>query len=102
MDILDVFRITIKLGNIEIDAYTAHKLDSRGNWINYLSGRGLAESIGLDETTTRAKRLPKKLKDSLGESLTMRYGRYKMESGGVSRAKLWNILTQLPHRPYSG
>lgn len=89
MDILDVFQTTIKLGNIEIDAYTAHEKDSRGNWANYLSGRGLAKSIGMDESTTRGSQIPKKLKQSLGNGFTMRGGRYKMVSGGVSKVKLW-------------
>lgn len=89
MDILDVFRTTIKLGNIEIDAYTAHELDSRGNWINYLSGKGMAESIGLPRNSTLPKRFSESLKTRLGKEFTTLHGRYKMDSGGVSKAKMW-------------
>lgn len=89
MDILDVFQTTIKLGNIEIDAYTAHEKDSRGNWVNYLSGTGLAESVELNHSTTVQKRLSKSLKALLGNDFTTVQGRYKMTSGGIAKVKMW-------------
>lgn len=71
MEILTVDSTIIEIGGIEADAYTANEISSTtGAPINYLSGAGLALSIGLDHTTTLQKRLSKELKALLGEGFT--------------------------------
>lgn len=89
--ILTVSRVTINLG-IEIDAYSANKIDpATGKLINYLSGKGLVDSIGLTDKTTRPQALPKELKDLLGQDFTTIKGKYKNESGAYSKINLWTI-----------
>ena len=101
MSILTVVRTIIQVANIEIDAYTAGEVSSvTGAPINYLSGRGLAESIGLEESTARQNRLSKELKDLLGNGFTVRQGKYKMDSGGSTKVNLWDTVSAAKYYRY--
>lgn len=113
MDILTVFKTEITIGAITIDAYTANEVSSTtGKFINYLSGAGLAESIGLHRSTTLQNRLSKELKDLLeGDSTTLqgslraetksekdyiafdRPGRYKNSKNSWSKINLWDTTS---------
>ena len=55
MSILTVRATTITIGQIVVDAYTADEQRPDGSYVNYLSGNGLAESIGLSNSTTVLK-----------------------------------------------
>jgi hypothetical protein len=90
-NIVEVFRSTIKLGAIEIDAYTANERDNQGNWINYLSGKGMAECIGLEHTTTVQNRLSEELKALLGETFTTVQSKYRNQRNSFSKVNLWTI-----------
>lgn len=85
-----VYRTTIFFGDIEVDAYSDTPPGKGGNHRNFLSGKGMAESIGLHRSTTMQNRMSKELKDSLGSNFTTLQGWYKMESGGISRVNLWD------------
>ncbi len=75
MEKKQVFKTSIDLGNgIVLDAYTAHEKDVNGNYINYLSGRGLAESIDLPANSTVLNRLSEKLKAKLGANFLIVQG----------------------------
>jgi hypothetical protein len=90
MSILTVRATTITLGGILIDAYTADEQLLDGSWVNYLSGNGLANSIGLENSTTIQSRLPQALKAMLGNDLTtMQKGRFLNKSGAFSQMTLW-------------
>lgn len=89
MAIVEVFRTSIKLGSISIDAYTADEQDNDGNWINYLSGAGMAEAIKLHRSTTLQNRLSDDLKALLGNDFTTLQSKYRMNSGGLSKVELW-------------
>jgi hypothetical protein len=94
MTILTVFKTEIYIGSIAIDAYTANQISSTtGKFINYLSGAGLAESIGLNRSTTLQNRLSEDLKAMLGAGFTTLQGQYKMESGGKSKLNLWDTTS---------
>ena len=94
MSIITVFKTEFAIGAVTVDGYTANEIDpATGKFINYLSGAGLAESIGLNESTTRSKRLPKGLEDILGTGFTTVQGSYKMESGGKSKLNLWDTTS---------
>ena len=91
MTSITVFKTQFTIGAIAVDAYTANQISATtGKFINYLSGAGLAGSIGLNESTTRSKRLPGGLKDILGAGLTPVQGKYKTESGGKAKINLWD------------
>lgn len=99
--ILTVESTTISLGMIEVDAYTGNEVSSvTGAPINYLSGRGLAESIGLDESTARQNRLSKDLKLLLGDTFAVRQGKYKMKSGGTTKVGLWDTVSAARYYAY--
>lgn len=92
MSILTVVRATIEIVvGTKVDAYTAGEISSTtGAPINYLSGRGLSQSIGLTEFTARGNQLPKELRALLGKEFTVRGGQYKMASGGTTKVSLWD------------
>jgi hypothetical protein len=86
---LEVFRTSIKLGSIEIDAYTAHQKDEHGRWINYLSGAGMATSIKLHRNTTLQNRMSEELKALLGKDFTTLQGKYRNSQNSFSKVELW-------------
>lgn len=101
MNIVTVQRTTIELAGKEVDAYTAGEISSlTGLPINYLSGNGLAESIGLDHTTTVQKRLPKELKTMLGEGFTTVQGKYKNSTNAYSKVNLWDTVSAAKYYRY--
>ena len=82
---------SITIGSVVLDTYTlGESCPETGKFVNYFSGRGLAESIGLVHSTTVKKRLSAGLKGMLGEGFTTTWATYKMESGGTSRLNLWH------------
>jgi len=94
MTILTVFKTEFTIGSVLVDCYTANELDpATGKFINYLSGAGLAESIGLNRSTTLQNRLSEDLKAMLGAGFTTLQGSYKMESGGKSKLNLWDTTS---------
>jgi len=113
MSILTVFKTEFTIGSILVDGYTANEVDpATGKFINYLSGAGLAASIGLTDKTTRPKTLPKDLESMLAAGFTTRpktlseslepmlgagfttlQGSYKMESGGKAKINLWDTTS---------
>jgi len=86
---LPVEVVQFELGGVTLNGYSAGEIDENEKVINYLSGQGLAESIGATDKTTRPKSLPKELKAFLGESFTPRIGKYKNASGAYSKINLW-------------
>jgi hypothetical protein len=92
MSILTVISTTIEIGGVTVDAYTANEISSTtGSPINYLSSKGLAESIDLTDTACRESRMSKDLKALLGESFKTINGRFKNISGGHSKINLWKL-----------
>lgn len=120
MDILTVFKTEITIGNVTIDAYTANEVSSTtGKFINYLSGAGLAESIGLHRNTTLQNRMSKELKDLLGNNSTTlhpnlraetksekehiafeRQGKYKNSQNSWSKVNLWDTTSAAKYYRY--
>jgi hypothetical protein len=93
-DCQTVFKTEFAIGSVLVDGYTANELDpATGKFINYLSGAGLAESIGLNRSTTLQNRLSEDLKAMLGAGFTTLQGQYKMESGGKSKLNLWDTTS---------
>jgi hypothetical protein len=94
MTILTVFKTEIYIGSIAIDAYTANQISSTtGKFINYLSGAGLAASIGLANNTTIQKRLSEDLKAMLGNGFTTIQGQYKNTQNSWSKLNLWDTTS---------
>jgi len=94
MSIITVFKTEFKIGSILVDGYTANEVDpATGKFINYLSGQGLAASIGVNESTTRSKRLPKGLEAILGAGFTTRQGQYKNTQKSFSKMNLWDTTS---------
>ena len=82
---------SITVGSVVIDTYTlGESCPETGKFVNYLSGQGLAESIGLVHSTTVQKRLSESLKGMLGAGFTTVQTSYKMESGGSAKVNLWH------------
>ena len=78
MAILTVFKTQFAIGAVTVDGYTANEIDpATGKFINYLSGAGLAASIGLANTTTMQNRLSVDLKAILEDGFTTMQGQYK-------------------------
>jgi hypothetical protein len=73
--------------------HTANERDSKGNWINYLSNRGMAECIGENEQTVREKYMSESLKSFLGKDFTLRDSRYRTFAGGLVKVKLWTTAS---------
>lgn len=92
MSILTVQKTFITLGAIKVDAYTADERRSDGSYVNYLSGAGLASSIGLAASTALHNRMSQELKSKLGSGFTVLQGQYKMVSGGSTKLSLWSTL----------
>jgi len=91
---ITVFKTQFTIGAIAVDGYTANQISATtGKFINYLSGAGLAGSIGLHRSTTLQKRMPEDLKAMLGKGFTTVQGSYKMESGGKSKLNLWDTTS---------
>jgi hypothetical protein len=90
---LEVFRTSIKLGSIEIDAYTAHQKDEHGRWINYLSGAGMATSVKLHRNTTLQNRMSEELKALLGKDFTTLQGKYCNSQNSFSKVELWTTTS---------
>lgn len=89
---LTVISTTIEIGSVTVDAYTANEISSTtGSPINYLSGKGLAESIGLTDKATRPNALPKGLKDLLGDEFHTVKARFKNSKGAYTKINLWTI-----------
>jgi hypothetical protein len=97
---LTVRKTTINISGIDIDAYTADEKDEKGNFINYLSGQGMAFSIGLDHTTTVQKRLAQELKARLGAGFSTVQGKYVNTQNGVSKISLWTIPNAIRYWQY--
>jgi hypothetical protein len=91
-NIVEVFRATIKIGAVEIDTYTDHEKDNQGNWINYLSGQGMALAIGERQRTSIDSEMSKALKALLGNDFSCIDSRYRTERGGLVKVKLWHTL----------
>lgn len=87
---IQVYRTSITFGNIEVDAYTDLTPGKMGEHRNFLSGTGMAKSIGLNHSTTVQNRLSTDLKALLGGDLTTVQSTYEMESGGVVKVNLWD------------
>jgi len=87
--VIQVEAVQFELAGMTLNGYSAGEVDENGKVINYLSSQGLAESIKVDESTTRSSKAPKQLKAFLGESFTTRVGRYKNSSGAYSKVNLW-------------
>lgn len=101
MDILTVVKTEITIGSITIDAYTANEVSSTtGKFINYLSGAGLAASIGLPNNTTIHNRLPEKLKRMLGEGYTTIHGRTKTTQNSWAKLNLWDTSSAAKYYLY--
>ena len=101
MDILTVFKTEIKIGAITIDAYTANEVSSTtGKCINYLSGAGIAASIGLTNNTTIHNRLPERLKSILGEGYTTIHGRTKTSQNSWAKLNLWDTTSAAKYYLY--
>lgn len=101
MSILTVERVFFSIHEKKFDAYTGWELyPDSDQIIYYLSGRGLASSINLDESTTRLNRLPKELKGLLGEDFATRHGTYKNTEGGKSRINLWGTWSAAQYYVY--
>lgn len=98
---IKVFKIQFQIAEgVTVDGYSAHEKDSKGNYINYLSGRGLAESIAIDHSTTGTNRMAKDLKALLGESFTTGTGQYKNTEGGISNINLWSTTDAAKYYAY--
>lgn len=120
MSILTVFKTEITIGAIKIDAYTANEVSSTtGKFINYLSGAGLAESIGLHRNTTLQNRISNELKDLLCNGSTTlhldlraetesekdnilfeRSGKYKNSQNSWSKVNLWDTTSAAKYYRY--
>jgi hypothetical protein len=94
MSIITVFKTEFAIGSVLVDGYTANEIDpATGKFINYLSGQGLAESIGLTDTTTLQNRLSKDLKAILGAGFTTLQGKYKNTQNSWSKLNLWDTTS---------
>jgi hypothetical protein len=94
MSIITVFKTEIHIGSIAIDAYTANQISSTtGKFINYLSGAGLAESIGLHRNTTLQNRLSEDLKAMLGAGFTTLQGKCENTQKSFSKMNLWDTTS---------
>ena len=94
MSILTVISTTIEIGGVQVDAYTANQISSvTGSPINYLSSRGMTESIGVSHTSVVPGRMSKELKALLGEDFTVVQAQYKMTSGGLTKTTLWDTVS---------
>lgn len=85
-----VYHATIFFGDIEVDVYSDTPPGKGGKHRNFLSGRGLAESIGVYHSTMVSKRLPKELETVLGSNFTTLQSQYKNTSGAFSQVNLWD------------
>ena len=63
---LTVFRTEIKIKDFLVDAYTANEISAAGYPINYLSGKQIAQVIGLPNSTTMQNRIAQELLSMLG------------------------------------
>lgn len=86
---IQVEAVEFELAGIELNGFSAGEVDKNGKVINYLSGQGLAKSLGLKDTTTLQNRLSKQLKAFLGDGFTTLQGKYKNASGAFSKINLW-------------
>ncbi|NEO08450.1 hypothetical protein [Moorena sp. SIO3I8] len=91
-DILTVRKSTLELPQgVVLDIYTADEIDEFGRWVNYLSGRGLADSVKVTEFMVRAKRMSKALKAKLGKDFMVRAGRFELSKNRYSDVTLWRF-----------
>jgi hypothetical protein len=90
VNILTVKRVQFQLASKTLDGYSAGETNPvTGKFINYLSGRQLAEVIGNHHTTVVQNRMSEELKALLGKDFTVVQGSYKMASGGKTKVGLW-------------
>lgn len=87
---LSVDRVQFSIGEELLWGYYAPELEGTDKDVNYLSGRQLAESIGLNHSTVVQKRMPKELKAMLG-NISFTDGIYKTSSGGDIKVRLWRL-----------
>jgi hypothetical protein len=93
-DCQTVFKTEFAIGAVTVDGYTANEIDpATGKFINYLSGAGLAESIGLHRNTTLQNRLSEDLKAMLGAGFTTLQGQYKNTQNSWSKLNLWDTTS---------
>jgi len=82
---------SITIGSVVIETYTlGESCQETGKFVNYLSGQGLAESIGLVNSTTMQKRLSEGLKGMLGEGFTTMQSTFTNDTGASSKLNLWH------------
>lgn len=91
MAILTVRKTLITIGSVEIDAYTADEQRPDGSYVNYLSGHGLADTLDLPNNSTIHNRMSQELKATLGSDFRFIEAQYQMESGGLTKLKLWTL-----------
>ena len=87
---LTVFRTDIKIGDILVDAYTANETSVAGYPINYLSGKQIAQVIGLPNSTTMQNRIAQELLSMLGKDFTCMQSKVKTSQGNYIKINLWS------------
>ena len=87
---LIVFGAKININNQEIDAYTANEVSANGISINYLSGKQMAQVIGLLQSTSMQNRISQELKVMLGNDFSTMQGKVKTSQGNYVKLNLWS------------